>query len=343
MLATIDRVLRAAGTPYAIGRALGQRIGPCLSDIIDTYIEQGPAAYDGVDNARLAAETQGWFETLPDRYRQEMTGLAAGAGIPVCRVAEWTYVEACTPHGCSSVLLAVGGRTWVARNNDIWVPALWGYVTIRDHVQRIPTLSIGMPGESFTATGVNRARLWLHYHYMPTPQGVEPPVDAWFEFQWMTEALETCGSVGELVVWLDRQPRRGSMLLFVIDGKTDERAVFECLPATHRRWPDDQPFLVATNHSLFATAGGCTDSHRRYAALRLGLRRLAAPPTDDPVAILRTLLADPSVEQRRGSYGTVYSTIACPAAGSVWVTLGGYPAASGGTWQQIAWPWTDAD
>jgi len=333
----IDRIFRVEGTPYAIGHALGRRIGPRLERIITAYIEQGPSAYGGVDADRLARETASWFDGLPDRYRQEMSGLADGAGIPVRRVAEWTYVEACTAPGCSSVLLTVTGHTWVARNNDIWAPDLWGYVTIREPADRIPTLSIGMPGETFTATGVNREKLWLHYHYLLTPTAIPSPDGAWFEFQWMTEALETCSSLADVCAWLNRQPRRGSMVLFAVDGKTDERAVLECLPGSHQRWPDDGFAIAATNHSLFDDPEGDSDSHQRRVALQRRLSEPAATVIDDPADTLRSLLADPAVEQHRPGYGTVYSAVACPATGIVWTTLGGFPAASHGAWESIAW------
>ena len=237
------------------------------------------------------------------------------------------------------MLMTIDGATWVARNNDIWAPDTWGYATIRDHADRIPTLSFGMPGETFTATGINRDRLWLHYHFLPGETAADPPEEAWFEFQWMTEALEMCKSLAEVEAWLHRQPRRGSMLLFAVDGRIGDRAVFECSPTSHCRWPDTGSAILGTNHSILGGPEGTPESHRRRAALEHGVQELAASVNSDPAMGLRDLLADPTVEQHRVGYGTVYSNVACPALGCLWATLGGFPAASCGDWRQIPWPW----
>ena len=58
----------------------------------------------------------------------------------------------------------IDGHAWVARNNDMFVPGIWGHATIREIKGRIPTLTFGQEGDVFTATGVNRERLWLHHH-----------------------------------------------------------------------------------------------------------------------------------------------------------------------------------
>jgi hypothetical protein len=53
------------------------------------------------------------------------------------------------------------------------------------------------------------------------------------------------------------------------------------------------------------------------------------------------ILADAGIERRDPDIDTAYATVACPASGAIWYTFGGYPAASQGNWQPLAWPWGD--
>ena len=50
-------------------------------------------------------------------------------------------------------------------------------------------------------------------------------------------------------------------------------------------------------------------------------------------------LADDEVERRGATFATAYANVACPHAGKIWYTFGGYPAASSGNWQRLEWPW----
>jgi hypothetical protein len=51
------------------------------------------------------------------------------------------------------------------------------------------------------------------------------------------------------------------------------------------------------------------------------------------------IMADDAIERRDPEFATVYANVACPASGEIWYTFGGYPAASAGNWQRLAWPW----
>jgi len=331
-----SRSLRAGGSPYEIGKALGARCGSLLGQTIDTYIQQGPSRFGSVDVSRLRPGALPWLRHLPQRFQDEIEGLADGSGLPLQRLAEWSYVEACTTYGCSSVLSSFDqGHPWVGRNNDLWAPSVWGYSTVRDHQRRLSTLSFGMPAEPFTCTGVNERKLWLHYHYLPPRDRDPAPPDAWFEFVWMTEALETCSDLEDVESLLGDRPRRGCMLLFAVDGKSDRRAVYQCEPTSFLRWPDSGASLPGTNHRYGEQHPSPGSAHRLQRIHQL----LGLPTADPPLHRLRTLLADPEVEQNEDGSGTVFSAIACPATGEIWFTFGGYPAASHGRWEPVPWPW----
>jgi len=281
-----------------------------------------------------------WFGTLPARYREELSGMAEGAQLPVARLAEWFYVELCDGLGCSSAVGWIAGRAWVARNNDAdWIPEepdLWGHAVVRAIDGCIPTLVFGQEGEMFAPSGVNAERLWLHDDWLPD---ADDPADealppCWI---WAREALETCASVADVERLLAALPRHGGMNLFVVDGKTEEGALFECSGRrSARRGPVDGR-LIATNHAceLPDAPSGNADSvgrFRRFEQLLAG-HQSSRPPDD----LVRVLADD--VEVLDADVGTVYATVACPSTGELWYTAGGFPAASAGTWQRIAWPW----
>ena len=333
------QVRRVAGTPRQIGRRLGGMTGKRLEQTIDSYIAEGPARFGSVNWAKLAAGAQPWLETLPTRFVDEIEGLAEGSGVPVQRIAEWSFVESCVTYGCSSVLINHQGATWIARNNDLWAPDLWGFATIRDIRcgNRVPTLMFGMDGEPFSATGVNKERLWLHCHFLPTfdrPAAGKPKQDF---FVWLTDALETCTRLSDIEHRLAEIQRTAAMLLFAVDGRNGERAVYECDCASHHRLTDPNLWIAGTNHRRGAASAAPGSQSRLEALTRNAaqLHRRRGPIAQD----LIQLLADPEVEQRAEFSGTVYSVVACPESGELHFTFGGFPAATQGRWAKLGWPW----
>ena len=64
----------------------------------------------------------------------------------------------------------------------------------------------------------------------------------------VTEALEVCRTLDDVESFLKENHRDGGMMLFAVDGKTDEFAIFECLCASHFRRDPSEGWLVGTNH-----------------------------------------------------------------------------------------------
>lgn len=337
-----SRMQRVSGSPRQIGCQLGRTIGRRLETTIADYIAQGPARFGIVDWHRLDQRAKHWLDTLPERFVDEMEGLAEGSGVSLQRIAEWSFIESCVSYGCSTVLTEHLGRTWVAHNNDLWVPALWGYATTRDIVcdDRMPTLLLGMEGETFSVTGMNKERLWLHCHFLPTrdrPIAGKPAQDF---FVWLTDALETCDRLAEVEERLGSIQRRAAMLLFAIEGGTGARAVYECDCRSHFRLPDAGRWIAGTNHRR-AAAAVHPSSRSRFDSLN----RIVATLHQQQRPIVQgliDLLADRHVEQRADASGTVYSVVACPQTGELHFTFGGFPAASRGHWKAVPWPWDDS-
>jgi hypothetical protein len=335
------RVRRYAGTPREIGLAAGRALGPRLATSIDRYLQGRPQDTGALDVDALHRGALPWLRTLPARFQEEFEGLAEGAGLPLQSVAEWEYVEYCVDDGCSGFVGRLDERAWVARNNDTFVPDLEGYATIREVTGRIPTLCLGFEGGVFTATGVNRDRLWLHHQSLQAsdaPRPDRPHQSGWIL---LSDMLETCSSIGEVEERLDKVDRDEGMILFAVDGKRDEFAILECTCTGHARRAESGPWLIATNH-VHAAAPSADDEnsrsrHARMEAMAAELyeRELPASLPGDLVA----MLADDGVERRGQRLTTAYAAVACPGSGELWFTLGGYPAASRGAWQRVPWPW----
>ena len=334
---------RYAGTPGEVGRAAGRTIGPRFGTLIERYIRERPQWPGALDSDLLHAHALPWLRALPERFQEELEGLAEGADLPLQLVAEWQYVESCVKDGCSGFVGRIGGHVWIARNNDTFVPDLWGHAVVKAITGRIPAMSFGLEGDVFTPTGLNARRLWMHHQQLVTadaPRPGRPHLHGWIL---LTELLETCATIPEVEARLAEVDRDEGMILFVVDGKTDEFAVFECGSTSHAR-RTDRPWLAATNHACRLGGGSLgpedADSVARQARLETMatalLDRAAGPRLPDDLV---AMLADERVERRGGAFATAYSAVACPATGELWFTFGGVPAASRGDWQPIAWPW----
>lgn len=343
------RIHYLEGSPFEVGYAMGRALGPRLEANIRRYAREriSPGApFDAQAWRSRAQLSLPWLRTLPARFQDEFEGLAQGAQLPLQRLAEWAYLEVALSGRCSGAIVTIDGRAWVARNNDFCVPDLWGYVTIREVAGRIPTIALGMEGDVFYVTGMNRDRLWLHYNYLPAwdaPTAGNPHLPC---YVLIVEALETCRTLEEVEALLGRIERDDGMLLFAVDGKDNTYALYECgCAGWHKREPT-KGWLVGTNHSCThpqAPAPGDLEplgTVRRYERMEALVDRLVSQDTrTSPVQELVHILADDGIEARDGDTMTVYSAVACPSAGEIWTTLGGYPAASRGHWQRLDWPW----
>ncbi len=292
---------------------------------------------------KFRAAALAWVRGLPDRFQEELEGMALGSGLPLQKLAEWAYVEEWQESHCSGFICVLKGQAWVARNNDTFVPGMWGYATIREVAGRIPALSFGMEADVFTPTGINAEKLWLHYHHLQIPKGCESDSRRLPCYAWLVEAMETCRTVSDVQELLSRLPRSGGMLLFAVDGKTNEFGVFECTGLTHRRRDTCKEWLVAANHCCALELPPPEEGHlpgtlNRFSRMEELVARLAPKPARLPDDLI-SVLADAGVERRGEDFCTVCANVACPATGEIWFTFGGHPAASKGNWWHIQWPW----
>jgi hypothetical protein len=344
MVAAAADVPRYAGSPRDVGRAVGRALRPRLEANIADYLRRRPQTPDSLDLDELHRGAIPWLRGLPERFQAELEGLAEGAGLPLQLIAEWNYVEACVSDGCSAVVAMLGGHAWVARNNDMFVPGIWGHAAVREIDGRIPTLCFGQEGDVFTATGVNRERLWLHHQALTTTDAARPERLHMAGWVLLTDMLETCATIADVEARLLEVDRDEGMLLFAIEGGCDAVAILECGRSGHARRMPTGSVLAGTNHAcvLKAAAGG--DSVARQArmeqmATQLAGREGTREGTPSLPGDLVAILAADGVERRGRDFATVYSAVCCPATGELWFTFGGVPSASRGRWLPVAWPW----
>jgi len=341
-----NRIYHLIGSPFEIGCTMGQTLGSRLAANIERYCRERVPVSVSLDRQAWQSGALPWLRNLPPRFLEEFEGLAQGSGLPLQRLAEWAYLDSIADDQCSGAILTIDDQVWVVRNNDTYAPGMWGYVTIREVSGRIPAISFGMEGDVFTPTGVNQEKLWLHYNYLPVWDTPAPGHTHLPGYIWMVEALETCRTHRDLETLLNNIQRDGGMLLFAVDGKSNEFAVYECsCTEVHKREPV-QGWLVGTNHYCTYPQApipsnveplSTTSRYNRMEALVEDLSSRNAHGS--LVHELIGILADDAIEERTGDIVTAYSNVACPGKKEIWYTFGGYPAASKGNWQKLDWPW----
>ncbi|TKJ46831.1 hypothetical protein CEE34_06830 [Candidatus Aerophobetes bacterium Ae_b3a] len=336
----MKRIFYFKGSPREVGLSNGKALGKKLDWIIGRIIE-GIEDICGINIQKLEKEALPWLHSLPVHFQEELEGIAEGADIPLRRVAEWFFAFQCANNGCTGLIRLIDGDVWVARNNDYILPELWGYTIIRDVDGRIPTMIFGTEGEVFSATGVNKERLWLHYNWLPVWDKPSEKKQCLFPYVFLREALETCSSITDVADLLEDIERDGGMNLFVIDGKSNEFCIFECSCSSCKKRKPQYAHLSATNHYCASRIPDGFQNGSRSSLDRLQRTEelLKDKAFDKLPENLIQILKDSKIEQSSKEAGTIYSNVACPGKELVWYAYGEFPAASRGTWHQLNWPW----
>jgi hypothetical protein len=340
--------LRLEGRPMEVGYAHGRSVRQTLRTNLEAYID-GLTRSGMLDVEKMRRDCMPWFETVPPHFREEMEGVACGAEIALDDMVQWLYGSAYAADGCTSVVAAIEGRTWIAHNND-WHDFgshRWTAAVVRHVKGRIPSLTFGLQGDVCAVVGINRDRLWLNMNGLLTTDAPRPHVPVMPYPFLIREALETCGTLSEVGALVEAWDRDAGMAIYAVDGKTDEAALFECgLGASLRRDPVDGRTLLSCSRDRnlreVAHDGGAMQdgrilgSNTRERVDRLQ-SLLVGKPIADPPADLIAVLADPVIEERSA---TIYANVACPSEAKLWFGRGGPPAASAGTWHRVEWPWS---
>ncbi len=328
-------IYHARGSHQEVGLTLGKKLGKKLEKNIEYYIKRLDEI-KGINHSQLVKGAIKWLRTLPLGYQVELENMALGAGCSVHTVASWLYSDLCVEGGCTSFIHETNDGIWVGRNNDYLIPGIWGYITIIEAQAKIPTMLFGLEGGTFSGTGYNKEKIWLHYNWLPERPGKGLP-----PFVFHRQALENCSSITDLEKMLKEKPRDGGMNLFVVDGKRGEYAVFECSGQKFRKREPASRVIAGANHYHFpeiAPEGNepSQESQEREKNLKelfLGEENLKIPDS------YFKMLGNPGVEARGENEGTVYSCVVCPEKDLVFYSADPYPAASSGEWEKVIFNW----
>jgi len=353
---------------FAYGRACtdllrGERLDRYLRSMLDLK---------RTDPISLAAHACAWARRLPDHFQRQMHAMAHGAAVPPSTLEQFLYadiaVPAGTPVAADSTLVSADGPMcsgvvvhepdpWVARNCDWYQATLQRGTAAVFHAvpHRIPCVAVGLMGDIDADTGMNAEGLWLHMHTLQATDEPRAGVSCISWLFWMREALETCATLDDVERFIARTDRDRGVLLFAVDGRRGESAIFECSRSTYRVVRPGsvagRPTLVATNHAHArhpspaeaierGNRPGGNGTISRWCRLHTALARGHAGSQPDQ---LMRLLANEGVEMRpgRGSEAlrTIYSAVAAPAQGRLWFASGACPAASAGTWRPVRVDW----
>ncbi|TDP88950.1 acyl-CoA:6-aminopenicillanic acid acyl transferase [Halanaerobium saccharolyticum] len=324
-----------------IGISIGKSIGrKQFKHNINRMIEAVDKNY-GINFEKLESESMLWLESIPEEYQKELVGIAQGADLSIKQIAQWYYSSMSIDGGCTSFITKIDNSWWVGRNNDYLLPKAWGHINIIEVEGKIPVMLFGLEGDIFSGTGFNKEKLWLHYNWLPVWDLSEKSKNTLTPFIFIRKALENCSSVEDVKQLLKSTVRDGGMNLFVIDGKNNQSAVFECSSKNYKERKIECSYLAGANH--YAAAEVPADFNfnfdnsikRQNRVEKLLLEQKDSISTRNMIDIL----ADSKVEQNNNLSGTVYSNIACPAENLIYFAYDGYPAASRSKWQKIEWDW----
>ena len=330
------QIQKVKGNGCEIGLHLGCQLKGRLRAIIDHFLKAVDRAYH-LDFDRMKQEASAWLEKLPEEYLVEVESLAYGSGVKLERIAQWLYSERYIAGGCTGFIICLEDAAWVGRNYDHAGPGLWRSVTIIEKEARIPVVLFGQEGALFSLTGYNSRKLWVHCNRLPAWDMPDPDEKAIPSFVFVRMALESCSHIGEIEKLLQAFPRDSGMCLFVVDGKSNTYAVYECTCKGYVKRQGGKPYIAGANHYVATPvpAGFFNGDPSSVNRLNRMESLLAAMKIKNPCRDLIRVLADPEVEQNLGDSGTVYANLACPAKGLYYFACNGFPAASRAAFEEV--------
>jgi hypothetical protein len=352
------RTFELAGAPAEIGRRHGQLLGVEIRQLrrgLLHYLAR-VSLYAGALPlfALLQHLARRFWPYTPASLREEMAGVAAGAGLGLASILLLNVVDDLANNSprCSALAVGesrtVGGAYLMGRNLD--------YPLFIDLLLRLQTLfviepqqgqafaSLAWPGYVGVCTGMNRAGVALAQLAAISRDRTLQGTPAALRFR---HALESSATVGEAAAAVASLPGTiGNNLLLCSPG---EAMVLE-LSARRavRRGPIDG-LITATNHYQspemapltarfpapppFSVLGAAQFTEAYSRARNARLQELAKPKVLGP-ADLKTILADAGV----ANAGTAVCTLFDPAGRTLWIARGKQAPVNRGPFAAVR-PW----
>ena len=224
-------VVVVKGTPYEMGRQLGEIIGPQMKQFV-------PAAMAGITQ-KLSITNEALCEVWArsaafgdDRVEQELAGLSDGSGVPLSLLQAMHAVPLLMPYSCSSIA-AWGGATedghlYQTRNLD-WslevkaheFPVIVVYIPDKGHAHVLPTFA-GMTGAH---TGMNVRGITLSEMGDSPEREMPYQVHAPHFTVFFRTLLYDADSLTEALDIFKAQPQTKRYHFVFGDGLSDRRAV----------------------------------------------------------------------------------------------------------------------
>jgi isopenicillin-N N-acyltransferase-like protein len=156
-------VVVVSGTPYEMGRSLGELMAPEARALIGKFL--GMVQADGSPRFSNEALDAAWTATAPythERFKEELRGLAEGSGLSLETVRRAHMVPVVSNYSCSS-LAAWGaatkdGHLYQTRNLD-WILAAGAHdypcIVVYRPDRGIPHVNVSFAGYLGVNTGIN--------------------------------------------------------------------------------------------------------------------------------------------------------------------------------------------
>ncbi|MBI5368894.1 MAG: hypothetical protein HZA54_17800 [Planctomycetes bacterium] len=244
------RVVHVAGTPREMGVALGRALGPEIDLLYRRYLCLFVPLPS--ERAALTAQARSMLKYIPEDYREEMEGLAAGSGLAFDQILfancflDLKRAPLCSTFTAAGPATADGGLIF-GRNLDfpsLGVAHEHSLVTVYRPTGKKPFLTLGWPGFVGALSGMNADGLALAVMNVfleeETPEGT--PYTLLFR-----QILETCSTTDEAIALMRAARRTVGNNLMVCDPRPSSALIeFSAVKCDVRRPVDD--LLYATNH-----------------------------------------------------------------------------------------------
>jgi len=321
------RVVRLAGTHHEIGLQHGRLLRDEIRALYDAYVLHGIVEKEGVPLESLLAQAHRYDAVIPKPLREEMAGIAEGAGLPYDEILIMNTFADTLLGGhrlCSAVAVHGKDGLLVGRNLD-WlnhgVAHRSGVVFILEPKGERRVMSIGWPGIAGVVTGMNDrgVAITMNLSFAGDVGSDELP-----SLLRIRNILDRAATIDEAVTEATATPRTIAMNWMIAGGDEERAVVLEMTGHQHAVRPMTSGCAVTTNYFESLPNRGGVGADRTAI-----LRRLFAGTDDATVsAIERALLRVAFIGPAEGMV-TVQSVVFEPKARAAHVAIGRNPAPSG--------------
>lgn len=324
------RIVDIAGaTGFELGLAHGRALSREIRELFTAYVVHGLVEQDRWSLSDLIAIGRHYQAYIPDRYIDEMRGVAAGAGIPYEHVLVMnTFAEAVLGRplrACSAFAVKTNVGLLIGRNLD-WtnygVAHRYGIVLRSGLPSGRRVLALGWPGMVGVVTGMNDRALVVALNMASASDLKTEATPMLFRLR---ATLDSDATLAAAVGTLVQEPRTFAANVLVGSGTEHRAVVVELSGMRHAVVEMNDGIVVTTNHyqALPIRGGAGAD---RTSALKIALHGTRERTT---AADARDVLGKVAFRGSPIGMITTQSVVFLPEEMRGWAALGKLPATSG--------------